>query len=170
MKRKIIILLISFIIIIILSSLYLFQPKKIMAPDFSLVDLDGNLFRLSDYRDKIIIIDFMATWCGPCRQQVPHLKVIWEKEDYKNKIILLSIDIDLARSEEVLRAFRQEFPYATWIWAKDTIEKRVGNLYQVVYLPTIVIIDQYGYIRFVHSGLTDASILIQEIDYLLSQK
>jgi thiol-disulfide isomerase/thioredoxin len=169
MKKKIIfILLIVLSIIIISSSWYLFQSRNIIAPDFSLTDLDGNPFRLSDFKGKIVIIDFMDVWCLPCRQQIPHLKVIWEKEDYRNKIVLLSIEVNVVIPEEILKDFRQEFPYATWIWAKDKANESIASLYQVSYIPKIVIIDQYGYIRFVHTGLTDSSILIQEIDKLLT--
>jgi len=140
-----------------------------LAPDFLLTDLEGKAFRLSDFRGKVVVIDFMATWCGPCRQQIPHLKAAWEKEDYMGSVVLISIDVDVAEPEEALRSYRQGYPYATWIWAKDTAEQRVAQSYRVVAIPTIVIIDQEGYVRFRHVGLTDASTLIQEIDQLLGR-
>jgi thiol-disulfide isomerase/thioredoxin len=140
-----------------------------LAPDFLLTDLDGKAFRLSDFRGKVVVIDFMSTWCRPCRQQMPHLKAVWEKEDYRGRVILISIDVDVAEPEEALRSYRQGYPYATWICAKDTAEQRVAQSYRVVAIPTIVIIDQEGYARFRHVGLTDASTLIQEIDQLLGR-
>ncbi|MFQ6080713.1 MAG: TlpA family protein disulfide reductase [Candidatus Bathyarchaeia archaeon] len=136
-----------------------------LAPDFSLTDLDGATFRLSDFRGKVVVIDFMATWCGPCRAEMPHYGTIWEK--YGDKIVLMSIDVDPRESAEVLRAFADEFPYATWIWARDTAN--LGQVYQVTAIPKTVIIDQDGYIRFTHVGVTDASTFIQEIDQLLGQ-
>jgi thiol-disulfide isomerase/thioredoxin len=139
------------------------EPSRPLAPDFSLTDLGGNAFRLSDFRGKVVVIDFMATWCGPCRMQMPHLKVVWEK--YGGEIVLMSIDIDPRESEEVLGAFAKEFPYATWIWARDTAN--LGQVYEVSAIPKTVIIDQDGYIRFTHTGVTDASTLIQEIEQLL---
>jgi len=140
-----------------------------LAPDFALIDLDGRAFRLSDFRGKVILIDFMATWCGPCRQQMSHLKVIWEKEDYRDKVVIISIDVDPSTPIENLKSYRQGYPYATWIWAKDAAEQRVAISYGVRAIPTIVIIDQEGYVRFVHVGVTDASTLIREIDSLLGR-
>ncbi len=136
-----------------------------LASDFSLTNLDGNNFKLSDYLGKVVVIDFMATWCGPCRLEMPHYGTIWEK--YGDGIALMSIDIDPRESEETLRGFAQEFPYATWIWARDTAN--LGEKYQVVGIPKTVIIDQYGYIRFEHTGVTPASTFIIEIDELLNR-
>ncbi len=94
---------------------------------------------------------------------MPHYGAIWEK--YGDAIVLMSIDIDPRESEETLSAFAQEFPYATWIWARDTAN--LGQAYQVTAIPKTVIIDQDGYIRFTHTGVTPASAFIQEIDQLL---
>jgi len=171
-KRTILVPLIvlSTVIVVTAGSWYLLQSKsqqkeRILASDFSLVDLDGNTFRLSDFRGKVVVIDFMATWCGLCRQQIPQFKVVWEKEDYKGKIVLMSIDIDPTESVETLRAFTRELPYATWIWARDTANLR--QIYQVTAIPTSVIIDRDGYIIFTHVGATDATTFIEEINQLL---
>jgi len=158
------------IIVAISGGWYLLQPKSQenegkMASDFSLTDSDGNTFRLSDFRGKVVVINFMATWCGYCRQEMPHLKVIWEKENYSDKIVLMSIDVDPTESAETLRSFAQGFPYATWIWARDTAN--IGQAYQVAGIPKTVIIDRDGYIRFTHAGVTYASTFIEEIDQLL---
>jgi len=134
------------------------------APDFSLTDLDGNTFSLSDFMGKVVIIDFMATWCGPCRQQMSHYKVVWET--YFDKIVLMSIDVDPRESENMLRAFAQQFTYATWIWARDTAN--LAEAYKVTAIPKTVIIDQDGYVTFTHVGVVDASVLIQEIDQLIA--
>ena len=149
----------------------LLQPKSqgnegVLAPDFSLTDVEGNSFRLSDFRGKVVVLDFMATWCGGCRAEIPHLGDIWEKEDYRDSLVLVSIDIDPGESVETLRSFAQDFQYATWIWARDTVN--LAQAYEVVYIPKIVIIDMDGYVRFTHDGLTGASVLISEIDELLS--
>jgi thiol-disulfide isomerase/thioredoxin len=139
------------------------EHPGVLATDFSLTDLDGNPFKLSDYRGRVVVIDFMATWCGPCRREMPHYGIIWEK--YGEKIVIMSIDIDPNESERTLRKFSQDFPYATWIWARDTFN--LGQPYQVTAIPTTVIIDQDGYIRFTHIGVTSATTFIQEIDQLL---
>jgi thiol-disulfide isomerase/thioredoxin len=139
------------------------EHPGVLATDFSLTSLDGNPFKLSDYRGSVVVIDFMATWCGPCRMEMPHYGTIWEK--YGETIVIMSIDIDPNESEQTLRNFSQDFLYATWIWARDTFN--LGQPYQVTAIPTTVIIDQDGYIRFTHIGVTSAATFIQEIDQLL---
>ncbi len=172
LRRKIFVflMLLCFAIVAIAGGWYLLQPKsqengRKLASDFSLTDLDGNTFRLSDFRGKVVVIDFMSTRCGSCREQIPYLKVVWEKEDYGGKIVLMSIDIDPTESAQTLGAFAQEFPYATWIWARDTAN--LGQIYEVTSIPKTVIIDEDGYIGFTHTDVTTASILIQEIDQLM---
>jgi thiol-disulfide isomerase/thioredoxin len=150
---------------------YLLQSKRetqqshpgILAQDFLLNDINGSTFRLSEFRGKVVVIDFMATWCGPCRQEMPHFGVIWGK--YQGKMVLMSIDVDPGESAETVRSFAQEFSYSTWIWGRDPAN--LGEVYQVSAIPKTVIIDQDGYVRFTHAGVTDSSTFIQEIDQLL---
>ncbi len=137
--------------------------NKNRASDFTLVDLEGTSFSLSDYQGKVVIIDFMATWCGPCKTQVPHLGVIWEK--YQDDIVIISIDIDPNETPETLQEFSYQFPYATWIWPTDI--ENLGYEYSIYTLPTIIIVDQEGYISFRRPGVTTSPILIEEIEQLL---
>lgn len=78
---------------------------------------------------------------------------------------MMSINVDPFESEETLRNFANEFPYATWIWAKDSAN--LLQRYHVTAIPLTVIIDQEGYIRFTHPGISSASILSHEIELLL---
>jgi thiol-disulfide isomerase/thioredoxin len=135
-----------------------------IAHAFSLTDLNGNAFSSNDFRGKVVVIDFMATWCGPCETQMSNFKVVWER--YGGNIVLISIDVDPTESAGTLRAYSQQFQYATWTWARDTVN--LADDYEVTAIPKIVIIDRNGYARFVHMGVTDSSTLIREIDSLLS--
>jgi cytochrome c biogenesis protein CcmG/thiol:disulfide interchange protein DsbE len=164
-QKKILFLLFFFITITIASVWYVMRSTPNLASDFSLTDLNGNPFSLSDFKGKIVIIDFMATWCSPCRLQMPHYEVVWE--EYQNRIVILSIDIDVRESEDTLRIFTQDYPFATWIWARDTAN--LGETYKVIWIPTTVIIDQEGSIRFTRVGVTSSSTLIQEIEELLNK-
>ena len=166
-KRKIIfglLILLGVVAVVVVGIFYLLQEHSpTLAPEFSLTDLNGNAFNLSDFKGKVVVIDFMATWCGPCRLEMPEFKVIWEK--YEDDIVMMSIDIDPTESVQTLRSYAQEFPYATWTWARDTAN--LGQAYHVTRIPKTVIIDQDGYIRFTHVGVTPSSTFIQEVDQLL---
>lgn len=164
MQRKILLPIFFFIIVTIAGVWYVTQSNPVVAPDFPLTDLDGKTFSLTDFRGQIVILDFMATWCGPCRMQMPYNKLVWK--EFSDKIILISIDIDVTEPEETLKTFAQEYPYATWIWARDTA--KLSEVYKVASIPTTVIIDQEGYIRFIHVGVTSSSTLIQEIEELMN--
>lgn len=136
------------------------------APDFLLTDLQGNVFRLSDFRGRVVVIDFMATWCGPCRLQIPHLQDV--RNRYGDLVVIISISIDpIHDSEEVLREFLKAYPHANWIWARDTANLR--QVYGITAIPTLIIVDQSGYVKFKHVGLTPSSTLISEIDGLLKR-
>lgn len=139
--------------------------RGILAADFSLTDLDGNSFSLADFRGSVVVIDFMATWCGPCRRMMPQLREVWE--EHQSRIVLMSIDIDPRESDETLRGFAQEFPYATWIWAVDDTAS-LGRIYEVTFIPKTVVIDMDGYIRFTHFGVTPASTLVNEVEQLMN--
>lgn len=140
------------------------EHPGILAPDFSLTDLSGNVSWLSDFRGKVVVIGFKATWCGACRSQMPYYGTLWE--EYPDEIVLMSIIIDPKESEETVSAFAQEFPYATWIWVRD--QANLAQAYMVSLIPKTVIIDQDGYIRFTHTGVTSSSTFIQEIYQLLN--
>jgi len=162
------ILILLLAVAIVVSSIvgwYLLQPKgsgNLQA--FSLTDLDGNVLRSSDLRGKVVVLDFMATWCGPCETQMSSLKVIWEK--YGDNVHLISVDVDPSESANALKVYMQRFPYATWRWTRDTAN--LSNSYEVAAIPTIVIMDRNGYTRFRHVGVTDSAKLIQEIDSLMA--
>lgn len=131
-----------------------------LTPDFTLTDIDGNEFSLSDYHGTVVLLDFFAIRCPPSVEEILHLKSLYEQfgED------LVIISISSPEDEEVLRDFREEHGIE-WMIANDTAN--VFGLYIVQYIPTLFIIDQSGYIRYTHVGLTEASVLSQEIEVLL---
>ena len=133
--------------------------QGVLAPDFTLVDLEGNPFQLSAFQGRTVVVGFMATWCSQCKKQIPQYEAMWNQLP---EIVLISVDIDPRESEEVLRAYAREFPNATWIWARDTAN--VGSAYNVWEVPTTVIINEQGHIMFEHAGLISASTIIAEVE------
>ncbi len=117
------------------------------APDFEFVDFDGKSYKLSDFRGKWIFLDFWATWCGPCINEIPHLKEAYQYLD-KNNFVILSISRD--KKMETAKEFVKE-NNMDWIHTID-IEgyvKDVGIQYGVGSIPTAFLIDPEG--RFVRS-------------------
>lgn len=128
-----------------------------------LTDIDGNKFSLEDFRGKVLILDLFATWCQPCLQQIPQLAEIYGKYDH-DKVVIISISSP-SDNEEHLRQFRDEHQMS-WRVARDTAG--VFDKYNVVYIPTIVILDQNGAVYYINEGLTDAATLSEKMDFLLA--
>jgi peroxiredoxin len=132
------------------------------APLFTLTDLDGTTISLGDLTGKVVVLDFFATWCQPCLQEIPHLAQINENYD-SSHVVVLSIGSS-SDSESDLRQFRDEYQM-NWAVARDT--DGALDKYNVRYIPTLVIVDQEGCIYYRNEGLTDASVLSSNIDVLL---
>lgn len=162
--RNYILIGIIFIIAISIISFTLYRPSNEKeVSDFTLTDLNNQTFKLSDFKGKVVIIDFMATWCKPCLVETANLIEIWNI--YENEIIIISIDADPTETEDQLKSFKEDFPEATWIWAMDT--ENLAYDYKIMMVPTLVIFDQNGKIVSKHEGITDNQALIEEIDNII---
>lgn len=112
------------------------------APDFSLMDLDGNPVSLSDYRGKVVLLNIWATYCGPCRKEMPSLDgLMKEMADYG--FVILAISIDPGKSEDV-REFMEENGYAFKVLHDP--KKKISARYYFTGIPTTYIIDMNGII------------------------
>jgi len=134
------------------------------APDFTLVDINGEQFKLSDHLGKIVLIDFFATWCGPCISEIEHLKSLYNKYP-QDQFIIISIGVDPQETNNDLRNFVQQYGMK-WTVTRDT--DQVSDKYGVSPIPHLVIIDAEGYKKHDYIGLTEESTLRLEIDSLLS--
>jgi peroxiredoxin len=138
------------------------------APDFELTDTIGDRFNLEGYRGSVVIIDFMATWCNPCVQEMEELKNIYS--DYYSKgVRIISIDIDDSESTEDLSQFKSNHE-CDWLFAP--YGSGVGATYKVgvaggTGIPTLFIINKEGVITNIHEGFTDYSQLSYELDMIV---
>ena len=112
------------------------------APDFKLQNLDGQYISLSDLRGKPVLINFWATWCPPCRDEMPYLQKIYEEWSGKG-LVVLAIDIGESHSKvkEFLKTHNLSLPVLL-----DTKEN-VGRKYNITAIPTSFLIDSDGVIR-----------------------
>jgi len=156
-------------IIPLLSTVVLLSNAQLvfssLAPDFTLNDIDGNIFSLHDFRGKIVILDFFATWCGPCMEEMPHLKAV--QSQFSQGLAIISISVAPSTDTvDKLKTFRSNYNI-TWIISRDTAD--VSNVYNVTAIPRIYIIDKDGYVGYEHLGLTEESVLQYEVNTLIPE-
>ncbi|MFO7448039.1 MAG: TlpA disulfide reductase family protein [Ignavibacteriaceae bacterium] len=139
------------------------KPK---APEFNLKSTDGKDVKLSDYSGKIVILDFWATWCGPCRMGVPDLVEL--QNEYKDKLVVIGISLDqVSGTVNDVKPFMQEYKinYPV-IFGNEQIAMDYGNIQAI---PTSFIIDQQGNVTNRYVGLTHKSEYVKQIKALLGK-
>ena len=118
-----------------------------LAPDFTLIDLEGNQVSLSDFRGKTVFVNFWATWCPPCRAEMPEIEAVYQ--EYKDKGVVV-IGVDIREAEEEVRQYVQQGGYS-WTFVLDTTGEVTTN-YRITAIPTSLFIDREGIIRAMKVG------------------
>jgi peroxiredoxin len=117
------------------------------APDFSLPARDGGAVRLSELRGQVVMINFWATWCGPCRQEMPLLEQIHAKYEPLGFTLLgVNVEPDSAAATTWLKGVPVTFPILF-----DT-KNAVAEQFGVMGMPSSVFVDREGRVRYVHRG------------------
>ena len=117
------------------------------AENFTLKSASGENIRLSEYRGQVVLINFWASWCGPCRQEMPHLDAIHKKYQPMGFTVFgVNVEQDRKMAEKILRDIPVSFP----ILFDDS--NLVSELYNVDAMPVTVLVDRNGDIRFMHRG------------------
>ncbi len=129
-----------------------------LAPDFTLETLDGETFQLSDHLGKTpIVLNYWATWCGPCRREIPVLQAAYEH--YEGDILFLGVD--LAEDPEVVQAYVDDIGM-TFTVPMD-VDQVAAERYNIHGLPTTFFIDRDGIIRSVWAGEMNSVTLAENI-------
>jgi len=125
------------------------SPALSVAPDFTLRSIGGPNLRLQEQRGKVVLINFWATWCAPCRLEMPHLDRLFDKYRATGFVMLgVNVDDDAGRAVALATRAGWKFPLLL-----DT-EKTVSRLYDISTMPTTVLVDRDGRVRHVHNGYT----------------
>ena len=120
------------------------------APDFTLRSMDGRNLRLQEQRGQVVMVNFWATWCGPCRQEMPHLNRLYDKYRAAGFVLLgVNIDDDAAQRRRPGRQAGPEVPGAAGH------RQEVSRLYDLSAMPATVLIDRDGRVRHLHRGYRD---------------
>jgi len=114
--------------------------KGQLAPNFTLTDMQGQQVSLADLKGKVVILNFWATWCPPCREEMPSMEMLHRK--YKDQgLVILAVNVE-QEGMAAVKGFLQKTPY-TFPILLDT-EAEVQNLYKVFRFPESFIIDKNG--------------------------
>ncbi len=141
------------------------QPSSGIAPDFPVETFSGQTFNLSDLRGKVVMINFWASWCGPCRDEAPHLQAAWEYYQDRGDVVFLGVAY--ADNGPRSMAYLEEFG-VTYLNAPD-LGTRISEAYHIQGVPETFIIDQNGEIaEFIYAGVTRDR-LITIIDSILAE-
>jgi peroxiredoxin len=128
--------------------------KNQPAIDFSLPSLEGKEFRLQDYAGKPVIINFWATWCTPCREEMPLIENYYRQHSSNVAVLAINDGDSLASVRSFVDEMGLSFPI---LLDQDS---QVSRLYKVLALPTTLFIDQNGILRYQHTGsLTEEQLL-----------
>ncbi len=117
------------------------------APDFTLKSLSGKNLKLSEMAGNVVLINFWASWCGPCREEMPLLNALHNKYQPLGFTV---IGINVEEQSEMARGFLEDFPVDFPILLDN--KNRVSELYEVIAMPTTVVVDRDGKLRFLHKG------------------
>jgi cytochrome c biogenesis protein CcmG, thiol:disulfide interchange protein DsbE len=142
-----------------------FATPGAIAPDFSLPQLNGQILQLSSYRGKVVLLDFWATWCDPCRDEIPRFENLQSKYGQEGlQIIGVSMDDSPDPVRDFYREFKMNYPVVLG-------NANIGELYGgVLGLPIAFVIARDGHIHSKHIGAINISVFEKEIVTLLQKK
>lgn len=140
------------------------ENRADLAPDFKLPRTDGSELKLSDYKGKIVIIDFWATWCPPCRRGIPDLIDIQKK--YSEQVVIIGISLDTETKPDVMPFIKQYGINYPIVYGNMEVVQSYGNIQAI---PTSFIVDQNGQIVDKHVGLVDKAAYLSKIEELLKK-
>ena len=117
------------------------------APDFTLKNVGGSNLRLSEFRGEVVMINFWASWCAPCRQEMPLLDELYTQYQPMGFTILgVNVEEDSTKARQLLKNIPVNFP----VLFDNSSD--VSKLYNVVAMPSTVLVDRDGNIRYLHQG------------------
>jgi peroxiredoxin len=133
------------------------------AAEFSLKSVDGKIVKLSDYKGKVVVVDFWATWCPPCRKGIPDLISI--QSEFKKDVVVIGISLDQDKTLKDVGTFIKKYGinYPV-VYGDEKVSKDYGNIQAI---PTSFVIDKNGNIVDKHVGLVSKDTYVNKIKELL---
>ncbi len=117
------------------------------APNFTLPSMGGANLRLSEYRGEVVLVNFWASWCGPCRQEMPLLDKMYQRYKKAGFTLLgVNVEKDSSKGQRIAEQMQLSFPVLF------DRKQQVVDAYDVASMPSTVLVDRDGNIRYVHLG------------------
>jgi cytochrome c biogenesis protein CcmG/thiol:disulfide interchange protein DsbE len=147
-----------------LAQTFAAQPNNGKAPDFTLQTFDGQTFRLSEQRGKVVLVNFWASWCAPCEEEAPDLQAAWEK--YQDKGVVF-IGIAYVDADHKSKAFMEKFGI-TYMNGPD-LGTKISDDYNIKGVPETFIINRDGEVTYFAAVPLDLATLSAELDKALAE-
>ncbi|AGA69042.1 thiol-disulfide isomerase-like thioredoxin [Desulfitobacterium dichloroeliminans LMG P-21439] len=143
------------------------NKSKLLAADFTVYGTDGTPYKLSDFQGKPVVLNFWASWCPPCREEMPHFNDVYQ--DHKQDVVFLMVDlVDGQReTEESGINFVQEQGYDFPIYIDKNLQ--AATIYGVTTIPTTLFIDAEGYVFTGYKGPLKKSTLETVVNSMLKK-
>lgn len=134
-------------------------------PELVFIDLDGKPWKLSDQRGRVVLLNFWAPWCLPCRKEMPALMELWKRDSAKG-LDVVGVDMDEDRVQDA-RRFIQDYQI-TYAIVLPTTDKRLTP--SVERLPTTFLIDRQGRLAAIYAGAMEESVFRRGVESLLAER
>ncbi|MBU5486337.1 redoxin domain-containing protein [Clostridium sp. MSJ-11] len=134
------------------------EPKKIEAIDFKLQDLEGKEISLSEFKGKKVFLNFWASWCGPCKAEMPHMQTLYEETKDKDIVILA---VNVGESKDKVKSFIEKNKYTFPILLD--MNQEVATQYGIAAFPTSFFIDEEGYVYNGIQGQMDLDMMREQL-------
>ena len=139
------------------------------APNFELETLDGEVVRLTDYRGKVVLLNFWATWCGPCRKEIPDFVELTEDKD-PEKFVILGVAVQSGSKEKISEfAQKNNMNYPVLYGANSYIMKMLGWYGNIRSIPTTFLIGPEGKVHNKYVGPRSADVFWSDVQSVLDQ-
>lgn len=143
------------------------EPPKVEAPDFTVVDADGTEVKLSDYVGKPIVLNFWASWCSPCKSEMPEFNAAWEELDGEVQFLMVNMTDGARETVESAREYVEGEGFTFPVFFDTKSEAAIA--YSAYSLPTTYFIDAEGYVTARAVGAIDGETLQKGLDLIHPQ-